>query len=302
MEKGSQTGVTWYKWKGNIVLSGTITALTGISIFAGDDPVQIGGVDKRVIRLLTTLAEIPYIPGSSLKGALRHCVERLDGKYKNDNFYKKIGEYYKHECTDDKCVTCRLMGVSAGAGRTPCEGLLKVRDSYLNFKSIQKSEPYLPRSYCEIKNENTIDRLSGQANPRKFERVPALSEFEFSAVLSVDKEDDVDLLKKLFKAMALLEDMGIGACKSRGYGTIAFGNFDLTNEKERMKFLLYPFDKEPIEGIKLQVRNSSFYGNREAKEVKVLIRKREGGGEHKPWEEAIQEVKKAIFKNEQKVA
>ena len=64
------------KWKrlfdflhGHIVISGINFCRSGIFIGGADDTLQIGGIDKSVIR--NPLTDEPYIPGSSLKGKLR---------------------------------------------------------------------------------------------------------------------------------------------------------------------------------------------------------------------------------------
>jgi len=83
--------------------------------------------------------------------------------------------------------------------------------------------------FTEVKWENQIDRLTSQANPRPMERVPAGSEFfvkmlyDVYEVEGIDLQpDDVGMLRKVFEAMALLEDSALGGSGTRGYGRVKF--------------------------------------------------------------------------------
>ena len=63
---------------GKIVISGSLIVDTGLHIGGGGESLDIGGVDKPVIR--DPLTKQPYLPGSSLKGKLRAILERLHHK------------------------------------------------------------------------------------------------------------------------------------------------------------------------------------------------------------------------------
>ena len=60
------------KWKKNIIIEGKILVLTGMHIGGGIETVKIGGTDspvaKTFIEYRKIRKEVPYIPGSSLKG------------------------------------------------------------------------------------------------------------------------------------------------------------------------------------------------------------------------------------------
>ena len=63
-------------WKENVCFSGKIKLLTGLHIGAGGEALKIGGVDSPVITTPVrnkkgAVRDLPYIPGSSLKGKLR---------------------------------------------------------------------------------------------------------------------------------------------------------------------------------------------------------------------------------------
>ena len=54
-------------------LTGIIELQTGLHIGSGDAEMRIGGIDNPVIR--NPVNNQPYIPGSSLKGKMRHLME-----------------------------------------------------------------------------------------------------------------------------------------------------------------------------------------------------------------------------------
>jgi len=60
---------------GKIRITSTLLVETGIHIGGGGERLDIGGLDKPVIR--NPLTRHPYLPGSSLKGKLRSILERL---------------------------------------------------------------------------------------------------------------------------------------------------------------------------------------------------------------------------------
>jgi len=63
---------------GKVRLQGTIAIKTGLHIGGGGETLDIGGIDKPVIR--DPLTRQPYLPGSSIKGKLRAILERLHEK------------------------------------------------------------------------------------------------------------------------------------------------------------------------------------------------------------------------------
>jgi CRISPR-associated protein Csm3 len=85
--------------------------------------------------------------------------------------------------------------------------------------------------YTELKPENSIDRITSEANPRFLERVVKGSNFDVEFVFSIyDWEDggeaDIANLGRVFEALRLLEHSGIGGNVSRGYGRVEFKLFD----------------------------------------------------------------------------
>src|SRR5688572_5351183 len=122
--------------KGRVILTFDIATVTGLHIGGSDTGIEIGGVDKTVIR--DALTNRPYIPGSSLRGKMRSLLEKYEGKEQN----KTIGRDTRiHSCTDldeyGKCNICQVFGVPAENNfSTPTR--LIVRDSHLSEESAQK--------------------------------------------------------------------------------------------------------------------------------------------------------------------
>lgn len=238
-----QSGNTIRFLHGHIVISGIITCRSGLFIGGADDTLQIGGIDKNVIR--NPLTGQPYIPGSSLKGKLRSVTEKivkaangspLRANRSGGDREKKV---WRHECDDfsdaKACQLCRIFGSTGSeAGNDNYPGALLVRDSLL----FNKNEEELPLDSLpfETKMENAIDRLTSAAHPRTFERVPAGAEFAFELVyrvetlepegkngcVTVDSERVEKDITNLFAAMEILERDGLGGNISRGYGRVEF--------------------------------------------------------------------------------
>jgi len=212
--------------KGRIFVTFEIEAVTGMHIGGSETGIEIGGVDKTVIR--DRLTNRPYIPGSSLKGKMRSLLEKYQGLKQN----QRIGQGNIHTC-DDKgeyatCSVCQVFGVPGERNfGTPTR--LVVRDVKMTDGSAKRLEESartdLP--YTEVKTEVSIDRVTSAANPRQMERVPAGTVFgPAELVLSVyDGDDcnpaaDIDRLKTIVEGLHLLEDDYLGGLGSRGSGKV----------------------------------------------------------------------------------
>lgn len=203
-----------------IVYTGTITLKTGLHIGGTNAALNIGGPDRFVVR--NPINNIPYIPGSSLKGKMRYLVEIYNGETNggkpSNNPESKAGS---------------LFGVSGDSENSRPSRLI-VRDAELDVNSCDFTGTDL--LYSEIKTEATIDRITAKANPRTFERVPAGASFHLNMVLNVFEGEDESMLKRTVKqAIDLLRDDYLGGNGSRGYGQV---EIQFTTE-ERTN---YPFE------------------------------------------------------------
>jgi CRISPR-associated protein Csm3 len=220
--------------KGRIFLKFNIKTVTGLHIGGSETGIEIGGIDKVVIR--DPLTNRPYIPGSSLKGKIRSLLEKYLGLPLN----RPIGHTYIHSCGkgDEKkypdCHVCQIFGVPGEVEfATPTR--LVVRDVHLTDESAriltEQARTDLP--YTEVKTEVAIDRVTSAANPRRIERVPAGASFgPAELVYSIyegtddkgngiaDPNQDVERFRILVKGLQLLEDDYLGGLGSRGSGKL----------------------------------------------------------------------------------
>lgn len=204
----------------------TMKLLSGVRIVGSDDEIRIGGVDNSIIK--DPLTGLPYIPGSSLKGALRSCLEIAKGK--------------TEVCSCGECIICKIFG-KANKKTTEDKRLhtrIIVRDSFLNEKSRIILNEVLPFG-VEIKKENSIDRVKGTAlSPRTFDRIPAGVEFEVNIAVKIyEGDNEKAILDAIELAFKLLEQNYIGGSGSRGYGQVTFLEphldvFDVSGEVKRI--------------------------------------------------------------------
>lgn len=211
---------------GRIILTGTITAKTGLHIGGSAGTLGIGNVDMPVIR---NKDGVPYIPGSSLKGKMRSLSEKLSGAPQN----KSIGEgVHMHvaESVDEyrKYWVNPVFGVPGEIKfNIPAPTRLVVRDVPLQVDSLKDARTDLP--FSEIKWEAAIDRVTSAATPRQLERVPAGAVFSpMELVFSVFQKEDMDLFMHVLTALRLVEDDYLGGQGTRGSGKVAFTDLKVT--------------------------------------------------------------------------
>jgi len=211
---------------GRVFITFDLEAVTGLHIGGSDTGIEIGGVDKTVIR--NPLTNRPYVPGSSLRGKVRSLLEKYRGLEQN----QQIGQGYIHSCTDKNrygnCDVCQIFGLPGERDfATPTR--LVVRDVHLTRASAEELEQTartdLP--YTEIKTEVSIDRVTSAANPRQMERVPAGSVFGPAELVynvyhgsGCDAARDIARLRTLVEGLQLLQDDYLGGLGSRGSGKV----------------------------------------------------------------------------------
>lgn len=192
--------------KGKIIIEGKIITLSGLHIGGQESVMEIGAVENSIIK---TSDGIAYIPGSSLKGKLRNMLARAA----NSHDVSTDIELGNNVQSDIKYIA-RLFGAPEHKSRnTGAEALLKIQDCL----------PITPIDKLEIKMENSINRLTGEANPRPLERVPQGNSFSLKMIMDVyDEILTKSYLDELQLAMILLEYDHLGGCGSRGCGSIKF--------------------------------------------------------------------------------
>ena len=210
------------------IITGKILLKSGLHIGGNKDTMQIGGIDNPVIK--NPLTNMPYIPGSSLKGKMRFLLEhyydlvQVDGKIPGlevDGKENKIAVIFGHlEHTEDSTDTkptriifsdCNIIGA-------------REEDGNIN-SNIESLKEKMLSTFVEAKTEVAINRITGTAQGgalRTIERVPAGVVFDLHIVLKNYEKSDEDNLEIIKKGLKLLENDALGGSGSRGSGRIEF--------------------------------------------------------------------------------
>lgn len=203
-----------------IEFNGTMTIKSGVHIGGNGNGTKVGGCDNPVIR--NPLTNAPYIPGSSVKGALRSCAEKMSayaGKIRNG---KPCG------CGQETCMVCKLFGAHMNMRATSGEPRLIIRDMNLSPDFIDRvMESGGSRSdIIETKASTMIDRSTNTAagsSLRNMERVAAGAVFDCSFSIKVmDKDNEVELINFFKKCLSIVEATGIGGKVTSGSGQVEF--------------------------------------------------------------------------------
>lgn len=193
-----------------LMISGNIEVLTGMHIGGGNEYSAIGAIDSPVIK--DPLSMRPIIPGSSLKGKIRTLLARSMNSNPNA----------KH--SDDDTKIKRLFGSQEEISRLIFRDLkLSNADELIGMGAV---------SPTEVKFENTINRISGEAMPRQIERSISGSIYPLGIVyqVSVNDSDYKELLEDistLCNGMRLLQYDYLGGHGTRGYGKIKFSGLNI---------------------------------------------------------------------------
>lgn len=207
-------------------LTGKIIVKTGLHIGAGNDRIEISGMDNPIIR--NPLTQEPYIPGSSIKGKMRTLLEWMLQKVPVDGNV--------HSCQDTECPVCRVFGAGNSKdnkdnSRGPTR--IIVRDAVLSSEWSQKLKS--GERFVEEKMENSINRITAVANPRPIERVVPGVTFDFEIAYRIldtgdgGKTDEKNFTEVVLKGLKALENDYLGGGGSRGNGQIEFT--ELKDEK-----------------------------------------------------------------------
>jgi|SRR6476661_2599738 len=133
---------------GKFRLESTLLLETGMHIGGGGEKLDIGGLDKAVVR--DPITQFPYLPGSSIKGKLRSILERFHNKplnraggsntyrYESDDLVDGYSEINQQPICYQGALTCpisRLFGSTGGSNfwvetsRAQAEGLERVESN-----------------------------------------------------------------------------------------------------------------------------------------------------------------------------
>jgi len=209
-------------------IEATIEAISGVRIGGSDDLLQIGGTDLTVIKHPVTLK--PYLPGSSIKGKMRHELEKRLGKISGN---EPCG------CARDDCLVCRVFGPHKKSKHELGPSRIIVRDARL-----------LEGGDIELKTENVINRKTGTAeHPRTVERVAAGARWTLEiGIEELDLDADCSytdskgnshsggeaLVEFVLDGLRYIQETGIGAGTSRGYGQIKIRDLEVDGQPREL--------------------------------------------------------------------
>ena len=264
-----------------IKIHGELTLETGLHIGGSKSELNIGGIDLSVIKLPGKY-QIPFIPGSSIKGKLRSLLAKTQGsiaiskqdiedqiselktqlKEKSDK--KQIEEkldktqieeklkFFDDKTSDEDYPFFFEIFGTPGNIASLDKGRLLIRDANLNLEHFKKNFPDLYKKteaekefikFTEIKTENVIDRKTGTAlHPRQIERVPAGAVFGFEMIYDVYNDN------KKSKHLALIQTAMnlLEYDYLGGNGSRGYGRITFKNvNADYYKIENDTFDKEP---------------------------------------------------------
>lgn len=219
------------------------------------------------------LLEVPYVPGSSLKGRMRGLLELVLGK----KFYTTDQEIWQHvrnlserstmsldefvKDVVDRCVIDELFGYAAVHYKYVIDRANQEHKS-ISINDINEAfsilaitrllvDDFFPTKdyvkninarsvvdFLEEKSENRIDRITSAADPRDIVRVRPGVEFGGKITLLLFDHDG-DIVEKYLTTIAtglrLIEETYLGASGSRGYGRVKFTRISISLEKVQIE-------------------------------------------------------------------
>ena len=192
-----------------IKIEGTVEVLTGLHIGGDSSYAAIGAIDSPVVR--DPLTREPIIPGSTLKGKLRSLLARDFG-----TMPALCTAGFENDCIQIK----RLFGSSVIGSNAKGDGIQMSRLQFSDCFLTNRGD--LPQVF-ENKFENTIDRLTSEANPRQIERVVRGAKFHFEIIYNVEDPDEIEEdFANIAQGLLLLENDYLGGGGTRGNGRVKF--------------------------------------------------------------------------------
>ncbi|HON91156.1 MAG: type III-A CRISPR-associated RAMP protein Csm3 [Phycisphaerae bacterium] len=227
---------------GHYIIRGEIELLSGTRIGGSDDVLQIGGTDLTCIK--DPVTRKPYIPGSSIKGKMRSSLEKAWGKFGGDGS-DPCG------CARADCPVCRVFGPHKKTDHNLGPTRIIVRDAPVvgDFTLENKTESVNDRKSSAAKHPRTVERVAPGA---RFSLEIGVQEFDLDSSFTYKDSENNDrraadaLIEVVDHALNAMEQVGIGAGTSKGYGKIRI-HWDGTVEKcQRRSHTRTPQDSECV--------------------------------------------------------
>jgi len=159
---------------GKLRISSTLVVETGLHIGGGGESLDIGGLDKSVIR--DPVTQQPYLPGSSIKGKLRSILERLLNKPLNRPGGSNTYRYESDDLADgytniskskekrqfvrfDGAETCTVSRVFGSTGSSNCWLPTAVAEEAELLERNAPKDMIAGVEHVEVKGRNAPARL-----------------------------------------------------------------------------------------------------------------------------------------------
>lgn len=205
-------------------ISGDVTLLSGTRVGGSDDVLQIGGTDLTCIK--DPASGKPYLPGSSLKGRMRSCLERALNKF-------SAGGSEPCGCAQPSCPVCLLFGPHKQTRHSLGPSRIIVHDAPLigEFALENKSENIINRSNNTAQHPRVVERVAPGA---KFALKIGVQVFDSDSSFKAEDENGVTvtgrdaLLEIVYMCLGLMAESGVGSGNSKGYGAIDVAVHDCT--------------------------------------------------------------------------
>lgn len=166
------TSLTQKPLLGKFRITSHLLVETGLHIGGGGENLDIGGLDKPIIR--DPLTQYPYLPGSSVKGKLRSILERLLNKplnrsggsgiyrYESDDLedgYTEIKEGSRQFIPYEGARTCQVCRVFGSTGGSNCWIKTDIAREQELIEQGSTTEIINGEEHIKIKGRNAPARL-----------------------------------------------------------------------------------------------------------------------------------------------
>jgi len=190
-----------------LIIEGSLEALTPLHIGSGRAELGEEAIDLPVLR---DPNDVPYVPGSSLKGKVRAEAERIAKSLGYDvctppKVEDMCGSKVRSE--EDLCIVCKIFGTA---------GKYISRASKVRFRDAYPEGEVKTLTRVGI----AMDRERGSVSPGALytvEGVPKGTRFRFEVVAENLTEEELKLFKAALKSVA---DSWLGGQTSRGFGKV----------------------------------------------------------------------------------
>jgi CRISPR-associated protein Csm3 len=156
---------------GKLRLTSTLLVETGLHIGGGGGNLDIGGLDKPVIR--DPITRYPYLPGSSIKGKLRSILERLLNKplnrtggsgtyrYESDDLEDGYTEIDGQDIPYQGARSCQLSRIFGSTGGPGSEAKTWIKTSIVKAQGLEEkgTKTIDGEEYTSTKGRNAPARL-----------------------------------------------------------------------------------------------------------------------------------------------